>query len=100
MEPHINYLWLIKSYEENVIHRILMPNEHNNIHIIKSYVTADDDLFVVCETEDGYNLYYINLDDYTDDKNKTGQVFFPQLMTDYYPSYKKSDVNFKNLYEF
>ena len=41
-----------------------MPNEDKNIQIIKSYVTEEHDLFVVCETVDGYNIYYVNLDFY------------------------------------
>lgn len=62
MEPHINYLWLIKAYDEDKIHRILMPNEHENIQIVKSYITDSNDLFVVCETKTGYNIYKIDLE--------------------------------------
>jgi hypothetical protein len=44
-----------------------MPNEHQNIQVVKSYITDSNDLYVVCETIDGYNIYKIDLDEYHDE---------------------------------
>lgn len=49
-----------------------MPNEHDNIQIVKTYITESNDLFVVCETVKGYNIYKIDLEVY----RESGEQFF------------------------
>lgn len=80
-------MWLINAYDQKVINRILLPDI--NIQIAHTYLAQSHDLFIVCDADDEYNLYYVNLDVFENMKEQLNQ----RLLAKFLFSYKKTKVN-------
>ena len=56
-------------------------------------MNAERDLFVVCETEDSYNMYHISLDDFEDPFSKQAQKFHFTHITTYPKELIENDIH-------
>jgi len=70
------YLWVISIYEQNVINRIELPvnddenSNEKNLNISNNYITESNDLFITCETDEGYNLYHLDCEQFDGRKDQ------------------------------
>jgi len=64
-----------------VINRIELNK--NNLSISHTYLSESYDLFIVCEDDKGYNLYYVNLDKYENATSRNKQIFNVEQLFEY-----------------
>ena len=75
------FLWLINLNSQGIINRIQVPQEINEI--IKTEITDNFELYILCETGLGYKLYMCDLDVYMNQQVQKLNKFKVELVLEF-----------------
>ena len=53
---------VVNAFNRRLLHRVEFSDEWESIVISQTYITESNDLFVLVQKDDMYNLYMIDLD--------------------------------------
>jgi hypothetical protein len=68
-----NFQILFNAANRNELIRIAMPGD--SFSHPYSYITETNELYIICEFEDRYEMYQVYLDEYEDMKNKKNNIY-------------------------